>query len=146
MANEIATIEMNTPTDIMTTYAMGENVPVVRYTTTSETATMFNAVNGGAKKLKEFIGETLTVTDIIITSAEVRENASDEKSPMVNRPCVHLFTDLGEHISSLSVGICRGVSALMATGIIPTAESPLKMKIITVDTKRGTAHSFELVK
>ena len=117
----------------------------IRETTTTETTTLFNAVSGGSKSIKSLIDkEPIEVTDIVVTSTDVHENKEDETSPIINRPVVHFFDTSGEHYSSLSNGIVRTVSNLLACGIVPTKETPIKIKFKTVETKKGTAHIFEL--
>ena len=124
--------------------AAGEGAKI-RETTTTETTTLFNAISGGSESIKPLIDkEPVNVVDIVVTSADVHEEKEDETSPIINRPVVHFFTDDGKHYSSLSNGIVRTVSNLLACGIIPTKETPIKIKFKTVETKRGTAHVFEL--
>lgn len=117
----------------------------IRYTTTTDSKRLFNALNSPSKKIRDYIGETFNVVDIVVTTSTMHEIKDDEKSPMVKRPCVHLFTDLGEHISSLSNGICRSILSIIEVGIIPTNDSPLSMKVVTGESKKGTFHSIELV-
>lgn len=117
----------------------------VRFSTTTDTKRLFNALNSPSEKLKNYIGETLSVVDIIITTAEVHENKDDNTSPMVHRPCIHFFTELGEHISTLSNGICRSVQSIMEVGLTPTESSPLQFKVITGESKKGVFHSIELL-
>lgn len=124
--------------------AAGEGAKI-RETTTSETTVLFNAVSGGSESIKPLIDkDPISVVDIVVTSADVHEEKEDETSPIINRPVVHFFTDDGKHYSSMSNGIVRTVSNLLACGLIPTHETPIKIKFKTVETKRGTAHIFEL--
>lgn len=117
----------------------------VRETTTTVTTVLFNAVSGGSESIKPLIDkDPVSVVDIVVTSADVHEDKDDETSPMINRPVVHFFTADGKHYSSLSNGIVRTVSNLLACGLIPTHENPIKIKFKTVETKKGTAHVFEL--
>lgn len=117
----------------------------IRDTTTSDTATLFNAVSGGSKAVKELIGkDPINVTAIVVTSADVNEVRDDDTSPIINRPVVHFFTDTNEHYSSLSNGIVRTTKNLLACGLVPTAESPIKIRFKEIETKKGNAHIFEL--
>ncbi len=117
----------------------------IRDTTTSDTATLFNAVSGGSKAVKELIGkDPINVTAIVVTSADVNEERDDETSPIISRPVVHFFTDTGEHYSSLSNGIVRTTKNLLACGLVPTAETPIKIRFKEIETKKGKAHIFEL--
>lgn len=119
---------------------------VVRESTTAETSTLFNAVNGGAESCKVLVDkDAIDVVNIVVTSTDVHENKDDEESPIVNKPVAHFFTSDGKHYSSLSNGIIRTVRNLLGCGITPTKETPLKIKFISRETKRGTAYVFELV-
>lgn len=135
---------MNINDDAFAIKNAGEGAKI-RETTTSETTVLFNAVSGGSESIKPLIDkDPINVVDIVVTSADVHEEKEDETSPIINRPVVHFFTDDGKHYSSMSNGIVRTVSNLLACGLIPTHETPIKIKFKTVETKRGTAHIFEL--
>lgn len=120
----------------------------VRATTTDRTSTLFNALNGQGKKIKDVLGVELTITNIVVTSADVVKNFAEkdkENAEKVSKPCVHFFTDDGQHISSISTGICRATEKLFAAGLTPIEGAPIKLMFTTVETKNGTAHSFMLM-
>jgi hypothetical protein len=120
----------------------------VRATTTDRTSTLFNALNGQGKKIKDVLGVELTITNIVVTSADVVKNFAEkdkENAEKVSKPCVHFFTDDGQHISSISTGICRATEKLFAAGLTPIEGAPIKLMFITIETKNGTAHSFMLM-
>lgn len=119
--------------------------PLLRQSTTTATNKLFNALNGSAKPVKEYIGEEVDITDIVITSADVPSIMGDDESERVSKPCVHFFTLDGEHISSISNGIIKATKMLLACGLTPTEDSPITIKFTEVPTKKGTAHSFEMV-
>jgi len=127
-----------------------EPVPVntVRYSTTNSTTTLFNAVNGSSQKISSVLGNVLTVTNIVIASANVSKEFSEKDNPdseKVNKPCVHFFTEDGKHYASVSDGIMRSVKNLLSCGIIPTAEKPVKIFFSEIQTKNGRAHTLDLV-
>ena len=119
--------------------------PTIRETTTDDTRVLFNATSGGSKPVKDIIGKPVDVVHIVVTSADVHEDREDDTSPLENRPVVHFFTSDGEHYSTLSNGVVRTTKNLLACGLIPTAENPIKIVFREQPTKRGTAHIFELV-
>lgn len=130
--------------DAFTVQAAGAGA-AVRETTTTETSTLFNAVSGGSKPVKELIGkDAIAVVDIVITSADVNEVKDDETSPIISRPVVHFFTADGEHYSTLSNGVVRTTKNLLACGLVPTKETPIKIRFKEIETKKGKAHIFEL--
>lgn len=123
----------------------GKGAPV-RESTTAETNILFNAVNGGAESCKVLVDkDAIKVTNIVITSADVHEDKDDEESPLISKPVAHFFTEDGKHYSTLSNGIIRTVRNLLGCGITPTKESPLAIRFVSRETKRGTAYVFELV-
>lgn len=119
--------------------------PLLRQSTTTATNKLFNALNGSAKPVKEYIGDEVDITDIVITSADVPSVMGDEDSERVSKPCVHFFTLDGEHISSISNGIIKATKMLLACGLTPTEDRPITIRFTEVETKKGTAHSFEMV-
>lgn len=116
----------------------------VREATTGDTAKLFNSVSGASEPVKNILDKVVEVTDIVVTSTDVHEVKDDETSPMINRPVVHFFTTEGKHYASLSNGIIRTTKALLECGLCPTPETPIKVRFRTVETKKGTAHIFEL--
>lgn len=117
----------------------------IRYTSTEDENIMYNAINGGAEKIENYIGEVVEVNNIIVTSANLHTDKDDEESPVENRPCINFFTTDGKHISTISNGIVRSVENLYACDMIPTPERPRKIKFVTIDTNKGTSYSIELV-
>lgn len=123
-----------------------EAAPLLRYSTTSDTVKLFNAVNSVSESVKDNMDTDITVTDIVITKADVPSDINDEDSDRVSKPVIHFYTADGKHISSLSNGIVRATRNLLSCGLYPTPEMPVTIKFRTVNTKKGTAHSFDVVK
>lgn len=117
----------------------------VRYTTTADEVKLFNTLNGTGGKVADYIGQEVSVTDIIITSADVDKDINDPDAGKECKPVVHFVLDNGEQISSISNGIIRAAKNLLSVGFVPTAESPFRIKFKEVKTKKGTAHSFDLI-
>lgn len=131
--------------DLFAVRAQGEG-EAVRHSTTAEVTTLFNAVNGSGTPVKDIIGDVIEVADIVVTSVDVHEDKNDEDSPIVSKSCANFFTTDGQHYSSLSNGIIRAVKNLFKCGLAPTPETPIRIKFKNVNTPRGVAHSFGLVK
>ena len=140
---ELAQVEVDN--SIFKVSAEGEGA-AVRYTTTFDDVDLFNAVNGGSEAVKDYIGQEIEVSDIIITSADVHEDVNDEDSPVVSKPCVHFYTPDGKHLTTLSNGIIKSAKTLISCGFAPSKEHTVVIKFKTIGTKRGTAHTFDLVK
>lgn len=126
------------------TVAEGEGAKI-RHTTTTDDVTLFNALNGSAEKVEDFFGQDVVVTDIVVSSADVNEDINDPDSDKVNKPVVHFFTADGKHISSISNGIKRATENLLSVGFAPSSDAPITIRFKEVKTKKGTAHSFDLV-
>ena len=128
-------------------YAVVEpgTAPLLRTSTTTDSSKLFNALNGNADTVKGWIGEEVDVTAIVVTSADVPSIMGDEDSERVCKPCVHFFTLDGSHISSISNGIIRATKMLLACGLTPTEDEPIRIVFKEIKTKKGTAHSFDMV-
>lgn len=120
---------------------------VVRTSTTTDDVRLFNAVNGSAESVEDYLDKEVQITDIVVTSADVLKDINDdeETGERENKPVIHFFTTDGNHISSISNGISRATKNLLSCGFIPTAERPFTIKFKTVKTKKGIAHSFDLI-
>ena len=141
------TTQLQTMTVDQSIYAIVEpgTGPLLRSSTTDDNAKLFNALNGSSESVKNWLGEEIDVTDIVITSADVPSIMGDEDSERVCKPCVHFFTLDGTHISSISNGIVKSTKMLLACGLTPTEDNPIRIRFKEVETKKGTAHTFEMV-
>ena len=138
----LAKVEVDT--NIFKVSGEGEGA-AVRYSTTFDDVDLFNAVNGGSEAVKDYLGQELEVSDIVITSADVHEDRDNDESPIVSKPCVHFYTTDGKHLTTLSNGIIKSAKNLIGCGFAPCKEHPIVIKFKTINTKKGTAHSFDLV-
>ena len=119
---------------------------MLRYATDADDDIMlFNSVNGGSEKVSDYLDQVLEVCDIVITSADVHEDREDDESPIVSKPCSHFYTTDGKHIASISNGVNRSVKMLLSCGLEPSKEKPIKIKFHETKTKKGPAHTFDLV-
>ena len=139
---ELATVEIDNDIFAVKEENTGD---VVRYSTTYDDVDLFNAVNGGSEPLKNYLGKDVVISDIIITSADVHENKEDENSPIVSKACVHFYGENGLHIASLSNGIIRSAKTLIQCGFAPSKDRPVTLRFKTTETKKGTAHTFDLI-
>lgn len=120
---------------------------VIRTATNTDDVLLFNAVNGSAEKVEDYFGQDIKVTDIVVTSADILVDINDdpETGERKNKPVCHFFTADGKHISSISNGIIRATKNLLSCGFIPTADSPITIRFKEIRTKRGVAHSFDMI-
>lgn len=127
--------------------AAGEGA-VIRTATTTDDVVLFNAVNGSAENVVDYMNNDIKVVNIVVTSADILKDINDpdpENGEKENKPVIHFFTDDGKHISSISNGIIRATKNLLSCGFIPTAEQPITIRFKEIRTKRGIAHSFDLI-
>ena len=115
----------------------------IRFTTTDDEAVVFNALNGNGIAVKDVLGEDIFVTDIVVTSVDVPADRNKPDGEKINKPCVNFFTDSDEVYTSLSNGIIRATKNLLAV-MTPSLDNPIHIKFGTVNTGKGTAHTFRL--
>lgn len=117
----------------------------IRYSTTTETNDLFNALSGKSEPVKNYIGETVSIAKMVVTANDINVNRENPNEGKVNKPIVHFFTVDGKHISTLSNGIIRNVKFMLECGIIPTVENPINIRFDTVETAKGVAHTFDIM-
>ena len=125
--------------------AEGEGAPV-RISTATDDVTLFNAINGSGENVADYIGQEVELVNIVVTSVDVHSDPNDEDSDIINKACVNMVTRDGKMISSISNGIARAVKSLFNVGFAPTPEVPVTVRFKQTKTKRGLAHTFDLVK
>lgn len=117
----------------------------IRFTTTFDEVTLFNSINSSSESVADHFNEDITVENIVITTAQVNMDINDDFSEKEDKPCVHFFCKDGLHLASVSNGIIRSAENLITCNIIPSPEQPIVIKFKEITTKRGKAHSFDLV-
>lgn len=127
------------------TVDVNENNARIRYSTTTETNDLFNALSGKSEPVKNYIGETVSVVKMVVTANDINIDRENPDMGKINKPIVHFFTTDGKHISTLSNGIIRNVKFMLECGIIPTVETPINIRFDTVETPKGTAHTFDIM-
>ena len=135
------------PEEIETIFAQqdsGSGTPI-RYSSTDKKSALFNSCNGGGESITKIFDEVVTVTDIVITSAEVPVDRNKPDGPKVSRPCVNFFCDDGRHFASLSNGVVRATKNILGCGFIPTEQYPINLSFYEINTPKGKAHTFDLV-
>ena len=117
----------------------------IRYSSTFDDVTLFNALNSSSESIAEHFGEDIKVLNMVVTTAQVSSDFNDDFAEKEDKPCVHFFCDEGLHLASVSNGIIRSTENLIACGFMPTPEAPIVIRFKEIKTKRGTAHTFDLV-
>lgn len=117
----------------------------IRYTTTFDEVLLFNSINSSSESVADHFDEDITVENIVITTAQVHIDIDDDLSDREDKPCVHFFCKDGLHIASVSNGIIRSAENLITCAIIPSPEAPIVIRFKEIKTKRGKAHSFDLI-
>lgn len=143
----LAVIKTQNMTEEFAVTAPGQGA-VIRTATNTDDVLLFNAVNGSAEKVEDYFGQDIKVTDIVVTSADILKDINDpdpENGERECKPVVHFFTADGKHISSISNGIIRATKNLLSCSFIPTADSPITIRFKEIRTKRGVAHSFDMI-
>ena len=117
----------------------------IRFTTTFDEVTLFNSINSSSESVADHFNENITVENIVVTTAQVNMDINDDFSEKEDKPCVHFFCKDGLHLASVSNGIIRSAENLITCSIIPSPEQPIVIKFKEITTKKGKAHSFDLV-
>lgn len=117
----------------------------IRFTTTFDEVTLFNSINSSSESVADHFNENITVENIVITTAQVNMDINDDFSEKEDKPCVHFFCKDGLHLASVSNGIIRSAENLITCSIIPSPEQPIVIMFKEITTKKGKAHSFDLV-
>lgn len=130
---------------VFETVDVNENNARIRYSTTTETNDLFNALSGKSEPVKNYIGETVSVIKMVVTANDIDVDRENPDMGKINKPIVHFFTTDGKHISTLSNGIIRNVKFMLECGIIPTVETPINIRFDIVETPKGTAHTFDIM-
>lgn len=117
----------------------------IRYSSTFDDVTLFNALNSSSESIAEHFGEDIKVLNMVVTTAQVSSDFNDDFAEKEDKPCVHFFCEEGLHLASVSNGIIRSTENLIACGFMPSPEAPIVIRFKEIKTKRGTAHTFDLV-
>ena len=117
----------------------------IRYSSTFDDVTLFNALNSSSESIADHFGEDIKVLNMVVTTAQVASDFNDDFAEKEDKPCVHFFCEDGLHLASVSNGIIRSTENLITCGFMPTSEAPIVIRFKEIKTKRGTAHTFDLV-
>lgn len=117
----------------------------IRYSSTFDDVTLFNALNSSSESIADHFNEHIKVFNIVVTTAQVSSDFNDDFAEKEDKPCVHFFCENDLHLASVSNGIIRSAENLITCGFMPTPESPIVIKFKEISTKRGKAHTFDLI-
>ena len=117
----------------------------IRYSSTFDDVTLFNALNSSSESIADHFGEDIKVNHIVVTTAQVSSDFNDDFAEKEDKPCVHFFCEGDLHLASVSNGIIRSAENLITCGFMPTPESPIVIRFKEITTKRGKAHTFDLI-
>ena len=99
---------------------------------------MYNALND-AVPLRDVVGETLSVKDIIVQRVEVETDEGD----VVEQPRTSLITSDGAAYSATSNGIFSAVRNILGIFGHPSAwEAPLKVVVEEKTTRRNAMYRY----
>lgn len=96
---------------------------------------IFKAINQGGLQLKEFVGDVLTISDIIQTEA-VRKNTGEEAVSTT------LITVDGDVYSTLSPTVDDSVHKMVNVFGTPSAENPFNVRVEEGKSKNGRGFLF----
>jgi hypothetical protein len=111
--------------------------------TEEEAILIYNASNNPDKRLKDCIGEIISVKDVYCETVELENEQTGELS---RSPRIVLIDDKGVSYTCVSFGIFNALKKLMAIFGTPTWEKPLKLKVKQISKGTRNLLTLELVK
>ena len=144
LANSSFGMTANIDHRIFETFPLNQS-SAIRFSVTCDDVRLFNAINSNSEAVADHLGEDLKVIDIVVTTAQVSTDFNDDFAEKEDKPCVHFFCEDGTHYASVSNGIIKSTENLLLCGIIPSPESPIVIRCKEIKTKKGTAHTFDLI-
>jgi hypothetical protein len=130
--------DITTRTDVNTQIVETGMFSTVDAKTMEGKAAVYNALND-ATPLRDVVGETLSVKDIIVQRVEVETDEGD----VVEQPRTSLITSDGEAYSATSNGIFSAVKNILGIfGHPSTWESPLKVVVEEKATRRNAMYRY----
>ena len=130
--------DITTRTDVNTQIAESGIFSTVDAKTMEGKASVYRALND-AVPLRDVVGETLSVKDIIVQRVEVETDEGD----VVEQPRTSLITSDGAAYSATSNGIFSAVKNILGIfGHPSTWEAPLKLVVEEKATRRNAMYRY----
>ena len=130
--------DITTRTDVNTQIVETGIFSTVNATTMEGKTAVYKALND-ATPLRDIVGETLSVKDIIVQRVEVETDEGD----VVEQPRTSLITSDGAAYSATSNGIFSAVKNILGIfGHPSTWESPLKVVVEEKATRRNMMYRY----
>ena len=130
--------DITTRTDVNTQIAETGIFSTVDAKTMEGKASVYKALND-ATPLRDVVGETLSVKDIIVQRVEVETDEGD----VVEQPRTSLITSDGAAYSATSNGIFSAVKNILGIfGHPSTWEAPLKLVVEEKATRRNAMYRY----
>ena len=111
--------------------------------TVAEKATLYNAINSTGEKLRDYVGDTVTVSNIILQGSTF----TDEETGEIKKAArLILVGPEGQIYKSTSRGMVRAAIQLIQVFGIPNEwERPLTIQIERVQFRKGYTYNFKVV-
>lgn len=95
---------------------------------------LYNAVNAPAHRLSEYIGQTITITDVYV---EVVQITNEQTGEVTTAPRIVLFGN-GESWACVSTGVFGSLKKLFAVfGTPDTWEKPVTLQVKQIERGQG---------
>jgi hypothetical protein len=130
--------DITTRTDVNTQIAETGIFSTVNASTMEGKVAVYKALND-ATPLRDVVGETLSVKDVIVQRVEVETDEGD----VVEQPRTSLITSDGAAYSATSNGVFSAVKNILGIfGHPSTWESPLKVVVEEKTTRRNAMYRY----
>ena len=130
---------------IVTSYENGMAYSSKVCKTDKETIELFNATSSPDKKLREFVGKTISLKDIYIEPVEIKDDKTEQ---MVIAPRIVLIDSDGVSYGCVSGGIYSILKRIISIfGDPSTWEKPKNVEVVQIPSRKnaGTILSLKLV-
>jgi len=104
-------------------------------TTDEERKSLYNAVNAPAHRLSEFIGQTITITDVYV---EIVQITNEQTGEVTEAPRIVLFDGEGNSWACVSTGVFGSLKKLFAVfGTPDTWSNPITLQVKQIERGQG---------
>ena len=140
--NSVHALTIQDPADILAENGSGVWVPFAPESV-AEKAVLYNALNSAGEKLSDYVGNTITVSNIILQGSTFTDEETGEIQKFTR---LIMVGDEGQIYKTTSRGLVRAAVQLMQVFGTPNEwGQPLNIQIERVQLRKGFTYNFKVV-